>query len=168
MKRRTQAKWICFRGGARSIRVGGKVSREKRIRTKGILLTRPYLRAYANAEQFATGICIDSGGDLYGIMSRHNLKTLCQLCTAFSSSHVSASSATPAFFFLFSKPFQTFLSRRWRYSTFANNSMKISLSRTNERRFFCSNKNVSVIIHGAWNARYVFGRLHRSSAPSYE
>lgn len=106
------------------------MSREKRIRTKGILLTRPYLRAYANAEQFATGICIDSGGDLYGIMSRHNLKTLCQLCTAFSSSHVSASSATPAFFFsLFSKPFQTFLSRRWRYSTFANNSMKISLSK---------------------------------------
>lgn len=103
--------------GTRSIRVGGKVSREKRIRTKGILLTRPYLRAYANAEQFATGICIDSGGDLYGIMSRHNLKTLCQLCTAFSSSHVSASSATPPFFlFLFlslSSHLSKLFSRRW-------------------------------------------------------
>lgn len=87
------------------------MSREKRIRTKGILLTRPYLRAYANAEQFATGICIDSGGDLYGIMSRHNLKTLCQLCTAFSSSHVSASSATPAFFFLSSPNLSKLFSR---------------------------------------------------------
>lgn len=101
--------------GTRSIRVGGKVSREKRIRTKGILLTRPYLRAYANAEQFATGICIDSGGDLYGIMSRHNLKTLCQLCTAFSSSHVSASSATPPFFLFLSlsSHLSKLFSRRW-------------------------------------------------------
>ena len=50
---------------------------EKRIRTEGILLTRPYLQAYANAEQFATGICIDLAPAIYmgsclGIISRRS------------------------------------------------------------------------------------------------
>lgn len=96
-------------------------------------------------------------------MSRHNLKTVCQLCTAFSSSHVTASSATLLPFFLFLFLALLFSLRRWgdvRRSqiTFEN------ISRADS----CSNKNVSVIIHRAWNARYVFGRLHRSSAPSHE
>lgn len=99
-------------------------------------------------------------------MSRHNLKTVCQLCTAFSSSHVTASSATLLSFSLF-----LFLA----LLAFPNFSLCDDEVRRSQITFenisradSCSNKNVSVIIHRAWNARYVFGRLHRSSAPSHE
>lgn len=151
---RTQSGYLFF--GTRSIAGRGTVSREKRIRTKGTLLTRPYLRAYANGEQFATGICIDSGGDLYGIMSRHNLKTLCQLCTAFSSSHVSASSILPLlpfflFLFLFLSLSLSRPSRLCKLFLFATmrcdiRSSQITLENIS-RADSCSNKNVSVIIH---------------------
>lgn len=111
-------------------------------------------------------------GSCLGIISRRfasyalpfRVVTLALLPYCRSSLFFSSSSFSSLSLSLFS-PFQTFSlcdDEVW-YSKFANNARKYLSS-----RFLLEQKRIGDYSFRAWNARYVFGRLHRSSAPSYE